>query len=206
VLYQAPASGLSAQRFGDRVGVLPGVTDLSAFGGQDAVLRVMGRAGLGYIIVRDADFARGEEEVRRMAAAAGAEGVLVIALETGAGQTAKLVEWGSRPGLWITASPDAELLKKMAAKRWRLALSWKAGTPAGEYAAAFRKLKESAGPVRCLVGIPGPAVAGFSPDLLELARLLAPKEMSGSQMMSGGLDELGQNFISLLRELRPPAL
>jgi hypothetical protein len=194
------------QRFGDRIGVLPGVTDLASFGGEDPVLRMMGKTGLGYIIVRDKDFARGDEEVRRMTAAANSEGVLVIAWETEAAQAAKLIEWSTRPGLWVSGNPDADVLKKMAVKRWRFALNWKAGSPAEDYAASFRKLKESAAGLRFLIGVPGPALEGFSPDLLKLAGLLAPKEMNEAQMMSGGLDELGQNFITLLREVRPPAL
>jgi hypothetical protein len=206
VLYKAPTSGFSVQRFGDRIGVLPGAGDLAAFDGQEAVLRLMGRAGLGFIVVRDKDFARGNDEVRRMTAAANAEGVLVIAGETGADQTAKLVEWSTRPGLLIGGAPDAGVIKKMAGKRWRLALGWSAGTPAGDYADVFRKTREAAAGMGMLVAIPGPALEGFSPELLTLAGLLAPKEMSESQMMTGGLDEFGQNLIRLLRELRPPAL
>jgi hypothetical protein len=204
VLYQAPASGFSIQRFGDRIGFLPGVMSIGPFGGHDAVLRLMGKAGLGFIIIWDPDFAR-EEEVRRMIAAANAEGVLVIAWDTEAARTAKLVEWSARPGLWITASPDAEVLKKMASKRWRLALVWEDGSSPEEYEAGFRKLKENASGLRLLVTGPALTVEGFSPDLLKLAKLLAPREMSESQIMGGGLDELGQNFITLLRELRPPA-
>jgi hypothetical protein len=206
VLYQPPKSDFSIQRFGDRIGVLPGVADLAAFDGQDPVLRMMGRAGLGFVIVRDKDFARGDEEVRRMTAAANAEGVLIIARETGADQTAKLVEWSTRPGLRVGGAPDEEVMKKMAGKRWRLALDWRAGMPAEEYAAAFGKIKEAAAGMELLVGIPGPALQGFSPDLLRLAGLLAPKEMSEAQMMRGGLDELGQDFINLLREVRPPSI
>ncbi len=205
VLYQAQTSMFSIQRFGDRVGVLPGVTDLASLGGQDSVLRLLGRAGLGFVIVRDADFARSEADVRKMVEAAGAEGVLVIAWETGAAQTSKLVEWDTRPGLLLTAAPDAEVMKKLAPRRWRLAVPWKAGVSAEDYAASFRKLKEGGGAAAYLVAAPGLAVQGFSPDLIKLAGLLAPKEMTESQMMSGGLDALGQDFLTLLREIRPPA-
>lgn len=205
VLYQAPTSAFSNQRFGDRVGVLPGVADLASFGGQDAVLRLMGRAGLGYIIVRDGDFVRGEDEVKRMIEAAGAEGVLVIAWQTEAARTAQLVEWSARPGLLVGGVPGADLLKKLAAKRWQLALDWKPGVPAEDCAAAVRKLREGEERIVALVKAPGLAVEGFSPDLVRLAGLLAPKEMSEAQMMSGGLDELGADFLRLVRQLKPAA-
>jgi len=114
------------------------------------------------------------------------------------------LQWSARPGLWVTASPDPEVLKKVALKRWRLALDWKDGSSPEEYAAGIQNIKQSVPGLRLLVTGPGLTVEGFSPDLLKLAKLLAPKEMSESQIMGGGLDELGQNFITLLRELRPP--
>ena len=49
-LYKAQTSGFSFQRFGgERIGLLPGVTDLAKLGGQDAILRLMAGAGLGYV-------------------------------------------------------------------------------------------------------------------------------------------------------------
>jgi hypothetical protein len=204
-LYQPPASIISIPSFTDRFGILPGVADLAPFQGQDALLRLLGRAGLGYIVVRDADFGRGEDDLRRMIGAANAEGILVIAWETNGANGEKLLEWSTRPGLLVTASPDVEILKKMALKRWRLAYNWKTEMPPEEYAASFAQLKKDAGPVIILVQRSGAALSGFDPALIKLAGLLAPKEMNQALIQMGGMDEFGQALIQLLLELHPIA-
>lgn len=79
------------------------------------------------------------------------------------------------------------------------------GTPPEEYAANFAKLKEDAGPGTILVQHGGSTLRGFDPASIKLVNLSAPKEMSEAQVMTGGLDELGQAFIQLLLKLRPPA-
>jgi hypothetical protein len=202
VLYQPPSSPFSIQRLGDRVCVLPGIPDLAALGGRDEMLRLLGRAGLGYVVVRDRDFARGDEEMKRMVAAANAEGVLIIAWETNTANSGKLVAWSTRPGLSVTAVPDAGVLKAITPKKWRLALDVKAGEPPEACAADVRKLAKELGARSLLLRLRPLAVKGFDPALIGLARALGPEEMTESQMMSGGLDEFGQNLIYLLRELR----
>ncbi len=205
-LYQAPTSIYAIQRFNDRIGVLPGITDLAPMQGQDAYLKLLGRAGLGYIIIRDADFARSEDELKRMIGAANAEGILAIAWKTNTENTTKLVGWSTRPGLLFTSAPDAGFIKKMMPTRWRLALDWESGTSPEEYAKNFAKIKTDAGPMgNLLVQRGSAALKGFDPAFVKLADLMAPKQMSEAQSATGEINEFGQNFTQMLMELHPPA-
>lgn len=206
LLYQAPSSSFSMQRFGgERIGILPGVADIAKLDGQEAVLRLMAKAGLGYILLQDKDFADGDEDALRMVAAANKEGVLVIARMADANNIAKVVDASTAPGLLVTEAPDAVVLEKMKLKRWRLAPVWAAGTKPEAYAAALDKFTKELTPPCVIVQGPKPAVSGFSPEMIGLISLIKPKEPTEQQLMQVSLDLLGQNFINMLYELRPPA-
>ncbi len=206
LLYQAPGSGFSRQRFGgERIGILPGVADIAKLDGQDAILKLMAKAGLGYIVVQDKDFADGGEPALRMVAAANKTGVLVIARMADANYIAKVVDASTAPGLLVTAAPDAAVLEKMKPKRWRLAPLWAVGMNPEAYAAALDRFSKDLTPPCVIVHGPRLGVSGFSPELIGLVSLIEPKQPTEQQIMTGGLDLLGQNFINLLYELRPPA-
>lgn len=204
LLYQTP-KGFSSQRYTDRIGVLPGITDLAALAGQDALLKLMGKAGLGFVTIRDEDLALNEDEARRMTAAANETGTLVIARTVQPAAAAKVIDWSAKPGLLVAeAMPDRELLAKMKAKRWRLALIWKTGQSAEDYAARFQQATKDMGAAMVLAQSEKYGLSGFAPSFLKFAGLVAPKELDEFQIMSGGLDGLGQMFIRLLQENRPP--
>jgi hypothetical protein len=73
------------------------------------------------------------------------------------------------------------------------------------YAAKFQSAVKELGPSGILIDREDLPLKGFPPELVKLISLIKPKVMTESQMMSGGMDQLGQNFLNLLREIRPPS-
>ena len=203
IFYQPPSLAQPSQRFGEKIGVLAGITDIGKLAGHDFVLKMMGRSGLGFVAVRDKDFAEGAA-LEKLIKAANDEGVLVIARLGDADNIKKILAMSSRPGLLVTEIPDGEILKALKQKRWRLALEWKSEMSAESYAAKFQSALKELGPGSMLIDKENLPLKGFPPEFLKLVTLTKPKEMNEGQMMSGGMDELGQNFLNLLREIRPP--
>lgn len=201
VLYKR-SNGYGRSPYGPRVGIMPGITDLSALEGHDDVLKLLGRAGLGFITVRDEDLARNEEETRRMVAAANATGVLVIARLQPA-NAAKVLDWATQPGLLFGGMPDEAMVGKLQMHQWRLALEWKAGMTPEAYAGIYQQAVKSLGPRQVLAQAEGYSLKGFSPALIKLASLIGPKNWGIMEISSGGLDSLGQNFLTTLMYLRP---
>jgi hypothetical protein len=203
-LYKAQTSGFSFQRFGgERIGLLPGVTNLANLDGQDALLRLMGSAGLGFILVQDKDFADGGETALRMVAAANASGVLVIARMADGKNVARLIEASKAPGLLISEAPDAAVMEQMKPKRWRLAPIWTVGTKPEAYAATLDKYQKELTPPCVIAQGPKPAISGFAPEMIGLVSLIKPKVPAEREIIQGSLDVLGQNFINMLYEVRP---
>ena len=207
LLYQSPTSGFSMPRVGgDRISVFPGVADVAKLQGQDALLKLLGKSGLGYILVRDKDYADGGGTVGRLLAAANEAGILVIARLDDPALAAKVIDASAAPGILMTAGAGADVLAKMKPKRWRLALEWKAGTTAADYAARLEGAIKELTPPCVIVQGPAPALAGLAPEMLALVGLIKPKEPAEHQIMQGSLEALGQNFVQMLYEVRPPAM
>jgi hypothetical protein len=204
VFYQPPSLGQLSQRFGEKIGVLAGITDIGRLAGHDFVLKMMGRSGLGFVVVRDKDFAEGAV-LERLIKAANEEGVLVIARLGDVDNIKKILATSLRSGLLVIDNLDAEIIKALKQKRWRLAPEWKSGMNPENYAAKFQSAVKELGPSGILIDREDLPLKGFPPELVKLISLIKPKVMTESQMMSGGMDQLGQNFLNLLREIRPPS-
>ena len=202
VFYQPPSLGQLSQRFGEKIGVLAGITDIGKLAGHDFLLKLMGRSGLGFVVVRDKDFAE-SAVLERFIKVANEEGILVIARLGDAENLKKILAMSQRPGLLVADNPDAENFKGLKQKRWRFAPEWKAGMKAEDYAAKFQSAVKELGPSVVLIDREDSPLKGFPLELVKFISLTKPKEMTESQMMSGGMDQLGQNFLNLLREIRP---
>lgn len=201
ILYEPPV-GYNRQTYGARFGVLPGITDLAALAGRDDLLKIMGKAGLGFITIKDEDIARNEEETRRIMTAANEIGVLVIA-RVQPSNIGRVLEWSRRPGILVGDAPDDELTRKLKEHGWRLALDWQDGLTPEAYAGMYRQTTKTLGPMSVLAQAKYYGLQGFSPSLVRLASMLAPEELSERQVMTGGLDDFGQNFIQLLWMVAP---
>jgi hypothetical protein len=201
VLYKR-SNSYGRSPYGPRVGVMPGIADLAALEGRDDMLKLLGGAGLGFIIVKDEDMARNEEETRRMIAAANASQVLVIARLQPA-NAAKVLDWATQPCLLVGGVPDEAMVGKMQMHQWRLALEWKAGMTPEDYAGLYQQAVKGLGPRQVLAQAEGYALKGFSPSLIKLASLIGPKNWGMMEISSGGLDSLGQNFLTTLLYLSP---